>query len=271
MSFETFNLLANRGNWVDLIWPIALMAVYAIASVIKTISERSKQKNEEAEADSDSVAFGARSADQEKRRYKPLDEVARPRPATPQARTLPYARTAGAAQAGEPKTEPEPAISPARTMSDWERQQAIKQRRLEQIEALRRQQALEQQRRQTQQQAAMQPQRPQQSTPPPVPAARLRVQSASAVRKTPQATLRQAPIGRPPVSGKGVLSRHSVLKKKPAASPQHTVQAAKEVRRSDESAKLPSAALRGMLRRRDTLRSAMLLKEILDQPLGLRM
>ena len=151
MSFGTFNLLAES-NWFDLIWPILLMVGYGVVSLVKLFAEWAKEKSEKAEEPSQAVASQRRS----ELRYKPLGEPAGPRPETPQSRTLPYARTAGRY---EPTLRPSaPAAQPAEVMSDWDRQQAIKQRRQEQIEALRRQQQRQQilQQQRQQQQAAAQ-------------------------------------------------------------------------------------------------------------------
>lgn len=254
MSFGAVHTLTANGDWLEMIWPIVLVAIYGAGAIVKMFVERSnKDKHEEAEEPSQAAASQRRS----ELRYKPLGEPAGPRPETPQSRTLPYARTAGRS---EPTLRPSaPAAQPAEVMSDWDRQQAIKQRRQEQIEALRRQQQRQQilQQQRQQQQAAAQ---------------RVRSQGASprggagpqAVRKAPQEARRQVQSAR--AAATSVLSRHSVLKKGPAAAAQTALQAA--------GATPPAASgvdrLWKMLRSRDSLRTAMVLREILDKPLAMR-
>lgn len=276
MSFETQTILLADMDWMEVIWPILLMAAYGIAALVKMFSERSKQKSRETEENLQT----ALTESSDKPRYKPLDAVSRPRPETPQARTLPYARSA--AKASSSAGESLPVAQPASPMSEWDRRQEIKRRRLEQIEALRRQQVLEQQRRQIRQQAAYQDQREQQQrqqqmrqqrqVTQPMPSQQVRASHVSAaarpaatVRKTPQEALRQVRTGQPV----GGVSRHSVLKSPLSASAQRTAQAAKDALRSETPTSVP-ATLRAMLRNRDSLRSAFVLKEILDVPVGLR-
>ncbi len=278
MSVETLSRLLADSDWMELIWPILLMVFYGVASLVKVFAERTK-KSKESDALPSSAPVSAEPV--AKPRYKPLEEAARPHPETPQARTLPYARTA--AKTGPSAAAPMPAAQPAASMSEWDRQQELKRRRLEQIEALRRQQLLEQQRQQIQQKAALQEQReqrqraqsPQRSAAPPA-----RPQSSSsgvrpttsapvaaAIRKTPQEALRQVQKGGVPVGA--ISSRQTVLRKSPVPSAKTVVQSAKEPSRP-ESVTSASNLLRVMLRRRETLRSAIVLKEILDVPVGMR-
>lgn len=235
-----YNLLANR-NWMELVGPLVLLAFYAGGAILKSIANRKPQKKTE-----------GKEASPSRPRYKPLDQSA----ASRRAQTLPYARTV---EQKERATSPpiETTRRPAE-MTEWERQQQLKQRRRQQIEALRRQQ-LQQQQQQILRQQQLQ-----------TTAGRTERQPAdgtrpTAFRKTPQEALRQVHTGRP----SGPPSR-SVAVKQPAATSVET--AGKAQRKS--AVRTPPASvsrtIRLTLRQRGSLRTAFVLKEILDTPLGLR-
>jgi len=239
-----------NGDWLELLFPIVLMVVYGAAAVGKAFMARAKQKDQQAES-----ASRADVPERSAPRYKPLDEAARPRQQTPQQRTLPYARTASRSS-GMP-SEPSYADQEARRRADQERQQQIEQRRLRQIEALRRQQLQRKQYMQRQQQIQQQAS---QSVKAAQTVGQRFLRSPGSVSKTPQEALRQARTGRPVGAA---AARPDVGKAPPRVRP--------EIRQEPIVAGgSTEAELRRMLQKRGSLRTAFVLKEILDLPMALR-
>ena len=262
MSFETLSNLLAEGDWRQLIGPLLLFVFYIGASIFKAVVNRTGAAVKD--DDEDEAPEPADTA--EKPRYKPLSEAARAATA-PQARALPYARTAASG--------PARVAQPAGDLTEWDRQQQIKQRRLEQIEALRRQQLLQKQQQQRQQQQRQQMHQPQQQQAArAVPSqsspygSRTTPSVAAIPQKTPQEALRQSrtgqPVGAP--SRQGVATRQTVLGSKAAAP--------RAVKMPSVPAMAPGSdigtRLRAVLGESDSLRMAIVLKEILDKPLGLR-
>lgn len=226
-------LLAD-GDWGRILGPLVLVAFYVISAIFKSVGNRSA-KAEDKENEPEMTAATA----SEKPRYKPLNDAARPSQ-TPQVRTLPYARTA--AQAGSPHI-----AQTTGELTDWDRQQRVKQQQLEQTEAFRRQQLLEQRRQQLRQQAALQERRQQQQRQP--------------VRK-PAAVGRPAPVAvRPAVAQK----RAVVVPSKAVSQAVKVSPPAAQDLASDKPVKI-----RGLLLKPGSMRAAIMLKEILDKPLAMR-
>ncbi len=251
------NLLAEGNGWGQLIGPLLLFGFYVVASIVKAVSNR----RGDAGKDDDDETETARAVDQP--RDKPIEQVSRP-PQSPPSRTLPYARTVEQAQqrSGDSVPRHEPADQ---QRDEWERQQDIKRRRAEQIEQLRRrqqleqqqQQRLEQQRRQSRQQTQQQPQ---QRRPAP-PAARKATGAVAVRQKSGKEAVRQARAGVPVHVG---ASRRDVLK-------QSAAKAAKSALLPSVGGSRPAAAsLRGLLNQKQSVRTAIVLSEILDKPLGMR-
>ena len=234
MSLQTLTNLLAEGDWRQLLGPLVLLGFYAVAAIIKAAGNRAdKAATNDDEGDEE---LPVETEVPQKTRYKPLHDTAQ----SPQSRrTLPYARTAQGAAATPPQ-----AARPAGEAIDWDRQQEIKRRQLEQAEALRRQQALERQRQQLRRQAAIQEQREklqrQQTGRPAAMVSRI-VQSAAASSQRPA-------VVQPPVKAVRVSPPTAAKKAVPE--------------RTDK--------IGGLLRKRDSLRAAMVLKEILDKPLAMR-
>ncbi|HDS84438.1 MAG TPA: hypothetical protein ENN97_04500 [Phycisphaerales bacterium] len=239
-----------NGDWLELLFPIVLMVVYGAATVGKAFMARAKQKDQQAETTS-----GAAMSERSKPQYKPLDEAVRPRQQAPPQRTLPYARTAS--RTSGPPAEPSYADQAARRRADQERQQQIEQRRLRQIEALRRQQLQRKQYMQRQQQIQQQAL---QSVKAAQTVGQRLLRSPGSVSKTPQEALRQARTGKPVGAA---AARPAAGKEPPRVRP--------EIRQEPiEAGGSTEAELRRMLRKRGSLRTAFVLKEILDLPMALR-
>ena len=234
MSLQTLTNLLAEGDWRQLLGPLVLLGFYAVAAIIKAAGNRvGKAAGDDDEGEEE---LPVETDVPQKTRYKPLHDTAQ----SPQSRrTLPYARTAQGAPAAPPQ-----AARPAGEAIDWDRQQEIKRRQLEQAEALRRQQALERQRQQLLRQAAIQEQREklqrQQAGRPAAVVSRI-VQSAAASSQRPA-------VVQPPVKAVRVSPPTAAKKAVPE--------------RTDK--------IGGLLRKRDSLRAAMVLKEILDKPLAMR-
>lgn len=252
MSMAAYTMPPANGDWLELLFPIVLMVVYGAAAVGKAFMARAKQKDQQAESASRSDV-PERSAP----RFKPLDQAARSRQQTPPQRTLPYARTASRSS-GLP-SEPSYADQEARRRADQERQQQIEQRRLRHIEALRRQQLQRKQYMQRQQQIQQQAS---QSVKAAQTVGQRVLRSPGSVSKTPQEALRQARTGKPVGVG-AAAARPAAGKEPPQVRP--------AIRQEPIEAGGSSAAeLRRMLQKRGSLRTAFVLKEILDLPMALR-
>lgn len=236
--------LLAEGDWRQLLGPLVLFAVYAAAALLKKASAEKSNftRGEEDDEEIDSVESSppAVTASSNTPRYKPLDEVAKPADSaqSPRQRTLPYART-------------QPRVAPAAAQQvERERQRRLQQLRDEQIQIARRQQMA----RQQAEQAAALRQRAAQITP--------NVTAAPVVspRKTPQEMLRQVQTGQP--------ARGDVYPARPLRAEMPSVQTPSR----GAVLKMPSvsAGLHRLLRQRDMLRNAIVLKEVLDKPLALR-
>jgi membrane protein involved in colicin uptake len=169
---------------------------------------------------------------------------------------LPYARTAP--QGGAASS---PQIAPTTgELTDWDRQQDLKRRQLEQAqtlrqqaEAFRRQQTLEQQRQKIRQQAELQQQREQQQRRQQV--ARPAAGQLSRIQAAPAAV------------------RVAVAQKRVAAAPAKAMPQAVKVSPpsvAQRPASYRTGGVGGLLREPGSLRAAIVLKEILDRPLALR-
>lgn len=258
MSFETLtNLLAARDGWEELIGTLALLGFYAAAAIFKAVTNRAAKSK--ADTSEPEITAAAR----EKPRYKPLTDTASPAQIS-QAKTLPYARAA--AQPGQKAPVAQPVLRPTGQLSEWDRQQELKRRRVEQIEALRRQQIMQVQQAQRKQQQ----QRQQHPASPPVPARPAPV--SPIIQKTVQESLHQVRTGRPVTGGAAVVRPALSQVRQAAATPKATAQTIKASVHHDKENPVFHAAgkLRSMLREPHTLRTAIMLKEILDTPLGLR-
>lgn len=248
MSFETLgNLLAEGNGWGQLIGPLLLFGFYIVATIFKAVSNRSGAAADDDDDDADVETASAVDTP----RYKPIEQVSRP-PQSPQSRTLPYARTVE--QAKQRSGTSAPRHEPADQQRDeWERQEDIKRRRAEQIEQLRRRQQLQ---RQQQQRLEQQQRQPQQQRPAPPPSARKAMTSVAVRQKSAKEAVRQARAGAAMHVG---ASRRDVLKQSAA-----------------KSSLLPAlhgsraTSLRGLLNQQKSVRTAIVLSEILDKPLGLR-
>ena len=247
MPFETHIKLLANGDWLEMLLPLLLLLVYGAAAMVKRFLEYSKQKSDESQVSaSDSTSAGGQ------RRYRPIEPSPRPQMEGSQTRTLPYARTA--AQRSTPVAEPRR----GQQRTDWQRQQEAEQRRqreaqqrrLAQIEAQRLKHAQQNQQMQRQQQVQNQAAKS-------VEAARIAAQRTAALPsraavKSPKEALQRARTG----GSSGTAAR--VAPKKPAAA------------RPKDVGVSTSSALREMLAKPQSLRTAVVLKELLDQPLGLR-
>lgn len=246
-------LLADM-DWLDMLLPIAIMVVYGAVALAKGYAGRLKDKDR-----TEATSSAASVSDASKPRYKPLDEVAVHRTDSPQARTLPYARTAAQTSSSTPEPQRQPVAASQPT--DWQRQsgveqrrqQDVEQRRLKQTEAISRQKSKQEQLRQRQRQIQQQA-----------------IQSVKAV----QAAVPKA-ISSNPLLGGGRAAqerrRQTPPGNKPAPAAKRPVPA-----RSPQPTVVPltptstSAALRKMLRTPQNLRTAMVLREILDKPAAFR-
>jgi len=243
VSIETLTGLLAEGDWRELIGPLVVFGIYAVATILKKAAGGKLDAAEEEDEDSVESSFSTEDASSsESPRYKPLDEAARPAAAeaqTPQQRTLPYAR----------ERQPQPS---AAEQAELERQRRLRQLREEQIQIARR-------RRLAQQQAEQSAVR--QRIAQPVQKADLRPTASAPSRKTPQEMLRQAQTGQP---ARGV--------ERPSARPlrgEMSTTTTQSVSMS-KPATAPAAGLQRLLRDRTSLRRAIVLKEILEKPLALR-
>jgi len=220
--------LLAEGDWRQVIVPLVLMAFYAISAIFRSISAKETESNSETAASN-------------KPRYKPLNPTAQAQ--TPQVRTLPYARMATQGDSSSSS----PIAQTTGELTDWDQQQQLKQQRLAQVEAFRRQQALEQQRQQIRQQAQLQEQRKKQRQQAAMPA-------DAQVRHVQAASVRKASAQPRSVQTAGQGPRRQAVVQESAPSP--------------VSAR--AANLRGLLWGPGSLRAGIVLKEILDKPLALR-
>lgn len=248
------SLLADNG-WGELVGTLVLVGFYVVAAIVKAISSRTaKAKQEAVESETEAPAPS-------KPRYKPLAEKGRPTQAT-QTKTLPYARTA--LQSSQTKSSAKPVLRPTGRLSEWDRQQELKRRRLEQIDALRRQQLAQSQQMHSKQSPPISP---------PAPARPAPAITPSAFQKSAQQALKQAKTGQP-VQGKASVINPAVSQVRQAkATPKVVAQTVKAPLRSAPTTIPVSASadhLHVLLRKPSSIRTAMILKEILDSPLGLR-
>lgn len=254
MPFETHIKLLANGDWLEMLLPLLLLLVYGAAAMVKRFLEYSKQKSDESQVSaSDSTSAGGL------RRYKPIDQSSRPQPRIAKGQALPYARTA--AQRSTPVSEPRRGAKAADPQTDWERQKQVEQlrqqqaqqRRLQQVEAQRLKKAQQNQQMQQQQQI-------QQQAAKSVEAARIAAQRTTALpsrgaAKSPQEALRQVRTGKP----SGMAARAAGRKPSEPRPP-----------RPESMSVSTSAGLRKMLATPNSLRTGIVLKELLDRPLGLR-
>jgi len=224
MSGTIAGLLAE-GDWGRLIGPLVLVAFYVISAILRSVSAKETKSNSETAASN-------------KPRYKPLNDTAEPSQTT-QVRTLPYARPARQG-VSSPSS---PIAQTTGELTDWDQQQQLKQQRLAQVEAFRRQQALEQQRQKIRQQAQLQEQRQQAAMP-----------AAVHVRHVQAASVRRASAQPRSVQAAGQGPRRQAVAQKTIPNP----------------VPARAASVRGLLLGPGSLRAGIVLKEILDKPLALR-
>ena len=221
--------LLAEGDWGRLIGPLVLVAFYVISAILRSVSAKETKSNSETAASN-------------KPRYKPLNDTAGPSQTT-QVRTLPYARPARQG-VSSPSS---PIAQTTGELTDWDQQQQLKQQRLAQVEAFRRQQALEQQRQKIRQQAQLQKQREQQRQQAAMPA-------AVHVRHVQAASVRRASAQPRSVQAAGQGPRRQAVAQKTIPNP----------------VPARAASVRGLLLGPGSLRAGIVLKEILDKPLALR-
>lgn len=225
-----------EGGWTELIGIIVVVGFYILSAIVKSLGDRSSK--DPGDAEQKKTAIQSRSASQ-------LGIQTSQQRA---ARNLPYAKS----------------IEQKKTMSEWDRKQALIRQRMEQ---LRKQQQIQQQqpviKSNSGQGEASYIQRPTEVVPVPAP---LRFQPSQFESSQPAYTYKP-PVQTPPIR----RPQKPAIERKTAPSAVKTKKIVPSKPKTVKSQVIPKRQFfRMILSQPQQVRNAMILKEILDKPISLR-